>query len=469
VDRITTEFTSKENYGAIKVAIFLLVPILILTAFNALSITYLIVFSVFSLFFLFIFNFEIVLFLFISSMFIEVNILFFTLSEILSILVVLSFFITHIVSFSELKNPFQFPFFIFLVSIIPSIINSDLVLLSGFLSLRLILFFLLFTCLSIYFNNYSKINFLFITFLLISSINALYLIFESASNGRRAFGFTGIMYVDLVGISLVISTIFFIYKKKRKLLFFLLTILFVLALLFTQTRNAWLSAGVTVFAILIQNTFKTFKENKSISRLFIKVSFFLVPIIVLIIFLSQSNLAIFERVNLSSFDQGKVTGETLKTTGSFISRFFIWDTAFNAFFANPYTGIGIYSFPFLSIKYSTLDPILYKMFVELLPPHQTFIAILCETGIIGFLGFIIFISFIVYQTWKFTTKTRSDEEKIYATLLFWLIIYIVISMLMTDAWLWGDLFMIWSVVLALTIANNRIGSKKLLIDGQTTI
>ena len=235
----------------------------------------------------------------------------------------------------------------------------------------------------------------------------------------------------------------------------LLTIIFLYALLFTQTRNAWLSSGVVVIGILIQYTIRSFKEKKSFSFLFIKVALFLISIIFVIVQLNQSDLAIFERVNISAFSNTELTGETLKTTGSLITRFFLWDTALNAFFANPFTGIGLYTFPFLSFKYSTLDPLMYKMFVELLPPHQTFLAILCETGIIGFIGFVFLISTTINQSWQITKKVKSEEEKIYSTIILWLMIYIYVSMLMTDAWLWGDLFMLWALILGMSSANIK--------------
>ncbi|HSL90584.1 MAG TPA: O-antigen ligase family protein, partial [Ignavibacteriaceae bacterium] len=260
---------------------------------------------------------------------------------------------------------------------------------------------------------------------------------------------------DLVGISLVITIIYFLYQNKNKFIYFLLSIIFLSALLFTQTRNAWLSSGVVMIGILIQYTIKSFKEKKSFSFLFLKVALFLTPIIFVIVQLNQSDLAIFERVNISAFSNTELTGETLKTTGSLITRLFIWDTALNAFLENPFTGIGLYTFPFLSFKYSTLDPLMYKMFVELLPPHQTFLAILCETGIIGFFGFIFLIYTTTNQSWQITKKVKSEEEKIYSTIILWLMIYIFVSMLMTDAWLWGNLFMLWTLLLGMSSANIK--------------
>ncbi|MBS4036036.1 MAG: O-antigen ligase family protein [Ignavibacterium sp.] len=264
------------------------------------------------------------------------------------------------------------------------------------------------------------------------------------------------MYVDLVGLSLVITTILFLYFKKFRITFFTLTIVFLLALLFTQTRNAWITSAFVVMGIGIQYVIRSIKEGISLAALMFKVFIFLIPIFFVVIQISQSDVAVFERANVSALSQTRDTEEYMKTAGSFITRIFIWDTTINAFLANPVTGIGFYTFPFLSKNYSELDPELYKLFVEGLPPHQTYLAILGETGIIGFIGFIIFVSVILITSFRNMKLAKVGPDKLFATLAFWLFFYVLISMIMTDAWLWGTLFMVFSVIIALIDSNSRM-------------
>lgn len=452
----------QENYSISefkKVAFlsaFLLIPIVVLILLNALTLEVLVIYALIPIAFIFILNFNVMFSLFLITFFFEFTILSFSISELFAIFLLISFLITHQFPISELKNVFLISFLIFLVSIIPSIINSEIPILSAFLSLRLILFLFMFLILSIYFKDRKSIWYLIIIFISLSFSNAVYLIADAVINNKRSFGYTGIMYVDLVGLSLVITTILFLYFKKFRITFFTLTIIFLLALLFTQTRNSWITSALVVMGIGIQYFIRSIKEGISLAALMFKVFIFLIPVFLVVIQISQSDIAVFERANVSALSQTRDTEEYMKTAGSFITRIFIWDTTINAFLANPVTGIGFYTFPFLSKSYSQLDPELYKLFVEGLPPHQTYLAMLGETGIIGFVGFIIFISVILITSFRNMKLAKVGSEKLFATLSFWLFFYVLISMIMTDAWLWGTLFMVFSVIIALIDSNSRM-------------
>ncbi len=429
-----------------------IIAIILLNYYSTLS---LILFVLIPLTGLLIFNFEIIFLLFLTLIFFDGYYYSFALSEIYSIILIISFVINYKVSVTEYKNPFLLGLILFIISIIPSIINSDKALLSGFLSLRLILFTIVLIILTVYFSDPIKQKFAIIGFLTISLINAVVLLVQSSQIGGRSFGFSGVVYVDLIGISIIITLIYFLYQDKNKIFYLLMLFIFIIALIITQTRNAWISTALIILLIWVQHLFKIrrnvrkFYSALSLSLIFIVISFFL------IFQLYQADILSFERVNIASLNNNKDVDGYLKTAGSLISRIFIWDTAINAFTAHPISGIGFYTFPILSVNYFSIPPDVYKLYVAGLSPHQTFLAIICETGIVGLIGFSFFLFSTIFKSWRVSVKFDENKKNIFLVLLFWINMYVFFSMLMTDAWLWGRLFMAWCIILGITAANIK--------------
>jgi O-antigen ligase len=95
-----------------------------------------------------------------------------------------------------------------------------------------------------------------------------------------------------------------------------------------------------------------------------------------------------------------------------------------------------------------------------LSPHITFLANLAETGIIGFVGFLIFLGSSLWMGIKSVNLAFSEEQIFYSIIILALQFYILFSMFLTDAWLWGQCGMLWGVVLGLSIANYKIITQK---------
>jgi hypothetical protein len=118
------------------------------------------------------------------------------------------------------------------------------------------------------FTHQAGIKQFFKVFVFLSLLNSFFLIAEAVITKDRAFGLAGVMFVDYVGIAIVIVFIWFLMIKTENK-FFLLPILIVLILasLFTQTRNSWISIFVLVFLI---TTFFYFSSKKyGLSRRFL--------------------------------------------------------------------------------------------------------------------------------------------------------------------------------------------------------
>lgn len=390
-------------------------------------------------------------------MFINLNFFYFSISELLVPFVFLSFLLTHKFEFSEFNNRILIYFGIFILSIIPSFYNLIFNVSEALpLSLHLLFFVLIFSIVAVSINNYSQISNVLNLFLAVSLINGLYLIAIALITGKRVFGFSGIMYVDYVGYSVIISFIFVMLRQNRRIISLIALSIFSLALIFTQTRSIWLITGVTLLLIFIRLFIKNRKYNISRLKISLAFGFVVASILVFTFVISDVNKGYFERVEIKKIEQTDDPMRQSLQINSLASRYFIWSAAWEAFINNPVIGVGIYAFPFISKEYSNVEPILYETFVEKLTPHETFLTILTESGMLGFLGFMFFlISTIVFAINNYKAS-KSDDELFYSELILWLTIYTLLSMIITDAWLWGHGIVLWGILLGFSIANRKI-------------
>ncbi|HSW56698.1 MAG TPA: O-antigen ligase family protein [Ignavibacteriaceae bacterium] len=371
--------------------------------------------------------------------------------------VVLSFLLTHRFEFIEINNKIYFYFIIFIISLLPSYYNIITDIPEALpLSLHLLFFVMIFSIVGLHISDYKQIRYFLILFLTVSILNGLYVIFIALLTGNRVFGFSGIMYVDYVGYSIIISFLYLMINKSRRLLILFAFSTFSLALIFTQTRSIWLVTGVTLLLIFIHLFIKNKRYN--ISRLKISLAFvFVVATILVFTFIIRDvNKGYFERVEIKKMEQ---TDDPMRQTlqiNSLVTRYFIWSIAWDAFISSPIIGVGIYGFPFISEKYSTLDPFLYETFVEELTPHETFLAILTESGIFGFIGFMLFLTTTIWYSIKNYRNSKSDQELFYSEIILWLTVYTFFSMIITDAWLWGHGIILWGFLLGMSIANRKM-------------
>jgi len=144
-----------------------------------------------------------------------------------------------------------------------------------------------------------------------------------------------------------------------------------------------------------------------------------------------------------------------KVQSSLLTRVMIWHTAYFAFLEHPVIGIGAYSFPFSSYQYYHLPRMIFEDFVEGRTPHVTFIAVAVETGLIGLFAFLFFLIASLKFSYDSIKRSKSFEDSSFSLLLFGPLVYITISMLMTDAWLWGQGMILWGILLGFNLWNRK--------------
>jgi O-antigen ligase len=359
---------------------------------------------------------------------------------------------------NRFKNPLIKPlvFFVLLASL--SLINAPKNIFTFFEYFNIVAICLLVVLLPYLLNDYAKITRLFYFFILFMTIHSLIVISQAVITNGRAFGLLGVFYIDFAGLAFLYSIIFFIYEHgSQKFLFGLLSFLNLIGLIFSQTRNAWLSTVlmlVVLLSLLFFNNQKFFASKKFIIRASVLIS--LIFIFFFSILLQSSNVDVGKRLDTKNQEVRLTDNTESVNENSFVARLFIWHTAINAFVKEPIIGIGLYSFKYTTHKYYTIPKPFYKQFVEFKTPHVAYLEILVETGIIGFIGFIYFL-FVVIKVSLKMIRSSVDMQKIIPRLAILIsIFYIIVSMIMTEAWLYGQYLVWFGIILGALISDYKI-------------
>jgi O-antigen ligase len=449
---------NERNYWIFWILSLVSIPVLIFFAGDSLGSYRLLIVPLLLVCMAAVLNYEITLGIFIISLFVDAWLLYARPSEVYALLLILSFLLAYKFSLKDLDNELNKYFLLFVLCCFPSFLNYNNPI--TYLSvIRLLVFFLVYLVVSVSSTNLEKINKIFNVFIVMSVLNGLTVIYFALLTGKRVYGFSGIMYVDYVGIGLTLCLIKILYSDRFKIMWITAFIIQLLALIFTQTRNAWITSGLILLCIIFQFIF----FNKKLKIAAIKkviLSFSILLIVLLVTFQAgRLNPTTYERLS-----SGKPNSDNELRINTFVTRVFIWNTAWNAFKSNPVIGVGLYNFKFVSRQYNTIDPVLYKLFVEKVSPHETFLEILCETGIIGFMGFSFFL-FPWLRTARNNLKICNNEQELYfARMIFWSSIFILFSMVMTDIWLQGHGLMLWGIIVGLSIAFRKIVNRNSTIS-----
>jgi len=376
-------------------------------------------------------------------------------------IVFFSFILTFRAGLIQTHNSIGKYLIIFIAFIIPSYFISIAKIESWLLSYNLFVFITIILIFPSVVERSKNIKQVAIVFLLGSALNSIFLIIKTLITGRREFGFAGIMFGDLVGIAIVISFSCLLLLRHRKKIFIPLTLLLLIGVVFTQTRNSWVTLGITLFLLSVHFILRSSIFELSRIHATKKIALWFLSILILISLVQFVNPKVFTRVSSSKVVSTEKTAGSITDINSLATRYFIWTTAYNVFLDNPIIGTGYHSFRFISNKYNDWDPYVYKLFVRDLTPHTTILALLADTGIIGFLGFIIFLVLTLLFMKRNLDLSITNEQKLFSFISYWCAIYISISMIMTDAWLWGTLHVLWAILLGISVSiRNNISIKK---------
>ena len=256
-------------------------------------------------------------------------------------------------------------------------------------SIRFSLYLFIFYLISYTIHNKKNISIILNTFLAVatfSSLISIYQIFklvsigEKLNNTNRVSSFlensNNLGAYSLLAFFVVLMLIINSKKKSNKLFYMLCSILLLINIIFSQSRNALIGLiiGVLIIAILYD-------------KRFIVASFIFT---ILLIIIPQSRARIIQIFDLSQNS----------------SRFKIWETTKLMIKDNSLFGIGYENFQYQYPIYVNKDPnsLLVSENYIALHPHNIFLKFQVELGILGSVFLVLFLIFTIYSLMKLIRK-----------------------------------------------------------------
>jgi O-antigen ligase len=414
---------------------------------------------------------ELTLGLLVVVLFVDFPVSIFSSAVWFTIIVALAFLVNHRdFAWKELSSPLTVPLLVYGFAVLPSLLNAVNP----------------WRCIAMFLNVFAFLTATYVTFMNVRTmdvigrltrvylgmalVNALSLIPVAVMSGRRDYGFAGIMYVDYSGLAVsVLAAIALMSDGRRRVLALGVSFVVGIALVLTQTRNAWLSALITLVFVagyVVRYPFLAGLSRKQMFSSVVAGGLLLAIVAGSAIFV---NPAIEQRAMDVTRSGAIEAGESVLVQNSVITRLMIWHTAYNAFVAHPWIGIGVYGFAQASQLYSRLPPLFYDRYVRGNSAHVTFFAVLVETGIVGMVGFLVFLGSILRVAFRSVHEVVGIEAQRNAFVGLVAIIYCTVSMFFTDAWMWGQGIVLWGLIVGLVLANRRINSTQEIRAGQTTL
>ncbi|CAG0937982.1 hypothetical protein BROC_00061 [Candidatus Brocadiaceae bacterium] len=412
------------------------------------------------------FNFRLSLTVLIISLFVDMNVVYLIkISNILSVQLLISYVITHRTSAQDGEPlPTMKSFAVFFVSLLPSLINAASPGISVLMLFNLLFLLAIQYALYHHIDDYAAFKKIIITYFAINIVNTFYQVYLVLGKGYgRTFGFSGIMFGDYAAIAIFIVLLFLIYgdKNQKPLLVFVLSVL-VIGLLLSQTRNPMLNLLIVIGLLVVYmikrgDIILVKRKNLILGLLTVTII-----AVLLIGLLNVIGLEVFSRLERSTDVDEKELIEQGVTTNSLLTRFFIWQIGWEAFSAHPVIGVGAFGFPFVSEQYSQLPELIYNRYVKTLTPHVGYYAVLIEAGIIGLIAFLFYVGTLLRIAFRAIKMAVTREEVLYSLLLGFLQLYIALSLLFSDAWLWGLGLVLWGILTGMMAANYKILKRRSL-------
>ena len=394
-------------------------------------------------------------------LFTSVTMSYFASSVVFSVVVALAVLIhQRDLSWRALHTPLSVPLTIYGCAVLPSLVNAVDPLHSIALMFNMVAFLVAMYATYVSARDLRSVRRLAWWFLGMVILNAVVLILVALSTGQRQYGFATIMYVDYAGLGLcILASMTIMAKRRRRWVLLSATLLVGAALILTQTRNAWISAFVTLVVSVLYLARHPSLTGLSRSALIRSVMVGLMVLVILATLVVLVNPSIADRAASTAETEAEASGETVVVKSSLITRMMIWEATLNAFLSHPFVGIGVYGFAKASRQYSHLPRVFYDLYVRDLSPHVTFFAVLAETGLVGMAGFLVFLVGAMRVSLR-TVRTAANlalQRRAFLGLVG--VVYCTVSMFFTDAWLWGHGIVLLGLIIGLVLANRRISER----------
>lgn len=195
--------------------------------------------------------------------------------------------------------------------------------------------------------------------------------------GVRILAFTHGLYLSLAFMAVIVYLILGKNKLKKRYLYWILPI-WLIGIVGTMMRHLWINL---ILALLIIYYFVPKKKKKIFRKLAKNFSLiFLIGLTFVIYFVSispNSQSAFFVQNTVHDIEERGVSIINARADKSFNWRKLVWNTAYDDFKNNPVLGIGTGKLIYVQTQN-------YHDYVEIRNIHNSFLAILIQTGFLGF-------------------------------------------------------------------------------------
>jgi O-antigen ligase len=398
-------------------------------------------------------DFPLMLSAIVASLFLNVHVYGHDASVWFTFLVYVGFLVTHRnLRRTDFAHSLWYPLLAYGATQILSLANSTTPLANLYLLYNYAAMILLIAIVVASVKSESLVRRLLVVFLLLTGLNSLQVVIQGVLVHKRVFGFGGIMFVDYVGMSVVVATVLAVFHSGMKRYAFIgLTILFAGALITTQTRTSWISTAVTSALFMSYLIIKAPMFHFRRTRLIVTAFSSVILVIGSYALMNAMNPSIGLRATETTDTSTNAINEGGRTTSSLVTRVLVWHTAYQAFQSHPIIGVGAYGFPMVSSQYYTIPKILYDAYVKDLTPHQTYVAVLAETGMVGLLGFGVLLVALVAVVSRLLSRYDGKARDKLRLAVVWSFCYCLVSMWTTDAWLYGRGIVLLSVLIGLML------------------
>jgi len=247
------------------------------------------------------------------------------------------------------------------------------------------------------------------------------------------------LFLAFVSILLLNKLFYNHYTNGMKMVYFLLFLFFLVALFLGMGRTGQVAfiVGLVVLSVIrFELSLKT-----------ILLSFMLIASILTFAFFTSNTFQ--ERVYKGKSDIEKMVHNQDYTTSLGI-RVAFWKTTYGIFKDNPLLGVGVGDFKLAvskELKKEKYNTGFYKEFMTSQSPHNQYLLVLVQVGIIGFGLFV----YLLYQFVKIPIKNREIKaiNILFATILF--------TSFMTDTFLRAQFSLtLFAIMFGIFVANSTL-------------
>jgi O-antigen ligase len=264
------------------------------------------------------------------------------------------------------------------------------------------------------FDKKEKIINFFYTLIVISSAMVFTAIAALHSNTQfhSAFGSNYLALGRNAGMAALLVLYYFFLrcnKNKEKLFWIIVFSINFIGLLYGGGRMPVIAFGMAIFLITMKNIFPMISKKKA---QIVKIGLFIASLSFIALLCLPSFFSTF-------FDRMKIFFQEEGGGSSVLVRRALYFDAVKAFLENPIVGVGLGGF---SVFSSGIDSRLY--------PHNIFLELAAETGVIGLILFLVLL-FFCFKHLIFLEKRDNQDERFLATAVLVMLIFFFFNVLIS--------------------------------------